>query len=200
MVLYKCVLCNELKILQKTLYEKGHCISCSKPKDKGFKCHNCGKSQALRTLRKYLLDNDKEISKQLKKITNEYINGNKTFEQLVDFWKYLYTKLSCNSCAKHIYGKDSVALMKKGYDSVCKGANCTLVPSFGICGGRPEYCKKCGQIVSDKTCNHSEEYIQKISGTQIRAMLSDGKRPSEIFMRPKVSDSIIKLDSGIFIK
>jgi sulfate adenylyltransferase len=64
----------------------------------------------------------------------------------------------------------------------------------------PFYCKKCGQIVSDKTCNHSEEYIQKISGTQIRAMLSDGKRPSEIFMRPKVSDSIIKLDSGIFIK
>jgi len=64
----------------------------------------------------------------------------------------------------------------------------------------PYYCKKCEQIVSDKTCNHSNEYIQKISGTQIRAMLADGKRPSNIFMRPEVADSIIKLEDNKFIK
>lgn len=64
----------------------------------------------------------------------------------------------------------------------------------------PYYCKKCGQIVSDKTCNHADTYIQKISGTEIRTMLADGKRPSEIFMRPEVADSIIKLNENKFIR
>lgn len=64
----------------------------------------------------------------------------------------------------------------------------------------PYYCKKCQQTVSDKTCNHSDEYIQKISGTQIRAMLAGGKRPSEIFMRPEIADSIIKLKDKKFIE
>ncbi len=64
----------------------------------------------------------------------------------------------------------------------------------------PYYCKRCSQIVSDKTCNHSSEYIQKISGTQIRAMLAEGKRPSELFMRKEVSDSIIKLKENKFIR
>ncbi len=64
----------------------------------------------------------------------------------------------------------------------------------------PYYCKKCGQIVSDKTCNHDEEYIQKISGTNIRRMLSEGQRPNELFMRPEVADSIIKLENNKFIK
>ena len=64
----------------------------------------------------------------------------------------------------------------------------------------PYYCKKCSQIVSDKTCSHSEEFIQKISGTQIRAMLADGKRPSELFMRTEVADSIIELKDNKFIK
>ena len=64
----------------------------------------------------------------------------------------------------------------------------------------PYYCNRCEQIVSDKTCNHSEKFIQKISGTQIRAMLAQGKRPSKIFMRPEVADSIIALNENKFIK
>ena len=64
----------------------------------------------------------------------------------------------------------------------------------------PFYCSKCSQIVSEKTCNHPIEYIQKISGTQIREMLSKGKRPSDVFMRIEVSDSIIKLEDRKFIK
>jgi sulfate adenylyltransferase len=63
----------------------------------------------------------------------------------------------------------------------------------------PFYCQKCSQIVSQKTCNHPQKYIQKISGTQIRAMLSQGKRPSEVFMRTEVADSIIKLKNKKFI-
>ena len=64
----------------------------------------------------------------------------------------------------------------------------------------PYYCKKCNQIVSDKTCKHSSCYIQKISGTQIRDLLEIGERPSEIFMRPEVADSIIRLKENKFIK
>lgn len=64
----------------------------------------------------------------------------------------------------------------------------------------PYFCKKCSQIVSDKTCNHDEKYIQKISGTEIRNMLSQDKRPSDIFMRKEVSDSIIKLHNNKFIQ
>ena len=43
------------------------------------------------------------------------------------------------------------------------------------------------------------EYIQKISGTQIRAMLSNGERPNAIFMRKEVANSIIKLKDHKFI-
>ncbi len=64
----------------------------------------------------------------------------------------------------------------------------------------PYYCAKCAQIVSEKTCRHDEMYRQKISGTQIRAMLADNKRPSELFMRTEVADSIIKLQENKFIK
>jgi len=64
----------------------------------------------------------------------------------------------------------------------------------------PFYCKKCAQIVSDKTCNHDDEYVQKISGTKIRAMLADNKRPSELFMRTEIADSIIKLNEKKFIQ
>jgi len=64
----------------------------------------------------------------------------------------------------------------------------------------PYYCKKCLQMVSQKTCNHSQEYIQKISGTQIREMLSKGEKPNEIFMREEVSSTIIKLKDKKFIQ
>jgi len=64
----------------------------------------------------------------------------------------------------------------------------------------PFYCKKCEQIVSDKTCNHKEEYTEKISGTKIRKMLANNQRPNELFMRTEVADSIIKLDDKKFIQ
>jgi len=63
----------------------------------------------------------------------------------------------------------------------------------------PFHCHKCGQIVSDSTCNHNEEYIEKISGTKIRAMLAENKRPSELYMRSEISDSIINLKENKFI-
>jgi sulfate adenylyltransferase len=64
----------------------------------------------------------------------------------------------------------------------------------------PYYCSKCAQIVSESTCKHNKSYIQKISGTEIRSMLADGKRPNEHFMRPEIADTIISLKDKKFIK
>jgi sulfate adenylyltransferase len=64
----------------------------------------------------------------------------------------------------------------------------------------PFYCHRCEQIVSDSTCHHSEKYIEKISGTKIRNMLEHNKRPSELYMRPEVADSIIELKDKKFLR
>lgn len=64
----------------------------------------------------------------------------------------------------------------------------------------PFYCHRCEQIVSDNTCGHDDSVTEKISGTKIRAMLAQGKRPSEMMMRREISDSIIKLKTEKFIK
>jgi len=64
----------------------------------------------------------------------------------------------------------------------------------------PFYCHKCNQIVSEKTCAHSDKYIERISGTIIRKMLSMNKHPDELFMRKEVADAIIKLGDNKFIR
>lgn len=64
----------------------------------------------------------------------------------------------------------------------------------------PFYCHRCEQIVSDNTCGHDVLVTEKISGTKIRALLSQDKRPSEMMMRREVSDSIIMLKADKFIK
>lgn len=63
----------------------------------------------------------------------------------------------------------------------------------------PFYCRKCGQIVSEKTCGHKSEYSEKISGTLIRDLLANGEKPSELFMRPEISDCLIKMQDKKFI-
>ncbi len=53
-------------------------------------------------------------------------------------------------------------------------------------------CKKCGEIVNDKTCPHSEEERINFSGTLIRKALLNGERPSAELMRPEVAEVILK--------
>lgn len=64
----------------------------------------------------------------------------------------------------------------------------------------PFYCHKCGQIVSEKTCAHPSQFIEKISGTKIRKILSENKHPDKILMRKEIADAIIKLKDNKFIR
>ncbi len=54
------------------------------------------------------------------------------------------------------------------------------------------YCRKCGGVVSAKTCPHSEEDWVYLSGTQVRQMLERGEMLPEEFTRPEVSRILMK--------
>jgi sulfate adenylyltransferase len=54
------------------------------------------------------------------------------------------------------------------------------------------YCKKCGMVVSAKTCPHDKENWIFLSGTQVRAMLEKGEMLPPEFTRPEVSKVLIE--------
>ncbi len=49
------------------------------------------------------------------------------------------------------------------------------------------FCRKCGAVVSAKTCPHSQDEWVYLSGTQVREMLERGEMLPEEFTRPEVS-------------
>lgn len=58
------------------------------------------------------------------------------------------------------------------------------------------WCHKCETIVSTRTCPHPDQDHLMISGTELRRMLADGRRPSEHFSRPEVIDILMDYYSG----
>lgn len=63
----------------------------------------------------------------------------------------------------------------------------------------PYYCKKCGQIVTDKHCAHYDTHRVEISGTIIRRYIQNGSIPNEIMLRREIFQAI--LDCGqVFIE
>ena len=53
------------------------------------------------------------------------------------------------------------------------------------------YCEKCDGMASEKTCVHPEHHRYTLSGTKVREILRNGKRPSPKFTRPEVADVLI---------
>ena len=49
------------------------------------------------------------------------------------------------------------------------------------------FCWECGNMGTAKTCPHSEESHLSLSGTEVRAMLSQGQIPPSEFTRPEVA-------------
>ncbi|MBS3817537.1 MAG: sulfate adenylyltransferase [Candidatus Thermoplasmatota archaeon] len=56
------------------------------------------------------------------------------------------------------------------------------------------YCEKCGGAVDGHICPHGDEYRENFSGTKMRNMFKDGKKPPERMMRPEVAESVLKQD------
>ncbi len=54
------------------------------------------------------------------------------------------------------------------------------------------YCKKCGGVVSAKTCPHSSDDWIYLSGTQVRQMLRNGEMLPEEFTRPEVAKVLLE--------
>jgi len=57
------------------------------------------------------------------------------------------------------------------------------------------YCNKCKSAVNDKICPHGKEDHIFFSGTAIRKMLLEGRRPPESMMRKEVSDIIMRYEN-----
>ena len=53
------------------------------------------------------------------------------------------------------------------------------------------YCRKCGGMVNAKICPHEEGSRIKISGTKLREMLREGRKPPSEIMRPEVAEAIL---------
>jgi sulfate adenylyltransferase len=57
-----------------------------------------------------------------------------------------------------------------------------------VCFDATFYCRKCGQIASEKTCGHGADARLVLSGTKVREMLRNGENLPAEFSRPEVAE------------
>jgi len=61
----------------------------------------------------------------------------------------------------------------------------------------PFYCKTCDGIATENTCSHSSGEIQQISGSYMRSVLSEGRKPDGHLMRSEIVEALC--DVQLFI-
>ncbi len=99
-------------------------------------------------------------------------------------------------CTHFIIGRDHAGVggFYGAYDAHALASRLAEENDLGIyllLTREPYYCKKCGQIVTDKTCSHYLTDRIEISGTIIRKYINEGVIPDEIMMRKEVFQSIL---------
>ena len=98
-------------------------------------------------------------------------------------------------CTHFIVGRDHAGV-GAFYDKYAAHRLCEQFNDLGITILRlhgPFYCNRCMSIVTEKTCAHTEMDITQISGTEIRAMISQEKFLPKEYMREEISEVLINL-------
>lgn len=107
-------------------------------------------------------------------------------------------------CTHFIIGRDhaGVGNYYGAYDAHILAKNLLDQYDLGIqliLTREPYYCKKCKQIVTDKTCSHYFTDRIEISGTIIRNYIGSGYIPDEIMMRKEIFQTILECEK-IFVE
>lgn len=107
-------------------------------------------------------------------------------------------------CTHFIIGRDHAGVggYYGAYDAHALAKKITAKHDLGIellLTREPYYCKKCKQIVTDKSCSHYNTDRVEISGTIVRKYITDGFMPDEIMLRKEILDAIVKC-SQVFIE
>ncbi len=61
------------------------------------------------------------------------------------------------------------------------------------------FCKSCGGMVEENSCEHSKEEKMHLSGTKLREKINKGERVSKEFIRNKVLDYLLKNKDDLFL-
>lgn len=61
------------------------------------------------------------------------------------------------------------------------------------------HCKTCGEIVNDKICPHRDTQKINFSGTIIREMIEQGRKPPPEIIRPMVADAILSFKEPLIL-
>jgi sulfate adenylyltransferase len=97
-------------------------------------------------------------------------------------------------CTHFIVGRDHAGVMGF-YGKYDAHRLCEQFPDLGVevlTMHEPRYCRRCGQVATEKTCRHNGEDIFEISGTDVRSLLASGlPLPVEI-VRPEIAELLLE--------